>query len=74
MKYQSKGKIYPIKWSLVSHDTNFMRYLFENSQQWYSFKCKNRDIIQTAWIRLTPVVDQHGSLFNPMTPVIFILN
>lgn len=75
MKNKKSGnKIYPIKWSPVSHDTHFVGFFFEHTLQYYQFKRTHAGIIQTERITLTPVVDHQGNLFNPVTPVVFYLN
>jgi hypothetical protein len=71
---RSKGKIENVKWSPISADTHFAKFLFRNTIQWYALKRSHSKITQHAWITLTPIIDEGGNLYNPVTPVVLFLN
>lgn len=71
---RSKGKIYPIKWSPISPNTNFASFFFQSNNNVLEIKHSNPMTIQVSLITLTPVVDKDGNLFNQVSPVVFFLN
>ena len=71
---RSKGKIYPIKWSPISHKTNFSSFSFKSYNHILEYRRKHPEVIQIKFITLTPVVDSSGNLFNPDSPVVLFLN
>lgn len=67
-----KNKIDKIKWSPISHDTCFIKLLFEHAGQTRALRQAN--LIQVEIMPLAPVVDPEGNVFNPATAIVFFNN
>ena len=71
---RKRGIINRVKWSPVSAETDFKRLIFGSRLNYLRYIKEHEKTTQVEMVRLTPVVDPEGNLFNPFTQVVFNLN
>jgi len=62
------------RWKPVKYGTKFHAHVFTDLRQMIACRNANIKITDWKWIRVSPVVDCTGHIYNPCTPVLLFLN